>query len=61
MRTLTLSLLFILTGCAQKSDVDKCVDAWEAAAKGISEDEDKAYQRFSVRGQCMQWMAGENE
>jgi hypothetical protein len=25
-------------GCAQKSEVDKCVDAWEATVKGIPED-----------------------
>lgn len=49
-----LGLLILLVGCSQKSDVDKCVEAWEAAVDFIPNDsEAKKKQLFEVRKECM--------
>lgn len=50
----TFSLCFFLIGCSQKSEVDKCVDAWEASVDFIPDDlQAKKNQRFEVRQECM--------
>jgi len=36
-----LALLIPLAGCSQKSDVDKCVETWEATVKDIPDDDQK--------------------
>jgi hypothetical protein len=61
MRAATLGLLaiaIVLAGCAQKSEVDKCMDEWEKATKDTPESEEKAALRFNARRACMRAMAG---
>jgi hypothetical protein len=55
LQILTIAALAgLFGGCAQKSDVDKCVEAWGATFDFIPDDDvAKTNQRFAVRKECM--------
>jgi len=49
-----LAIAIALAGCTQKSDVDKCVEAWELMWDFIPDDEQaKKNQLFEIRKECM--------
>lgn len=52
------ALAGLFGGCAQKSEVDKCVDAWEESVKSTPDSEKKAEERFYIRMECMKVEAG---
>jgi len=55
LQILTIAALAgLFGGCAQKSEVDKCVEAWDATVDFIPDDAvAKTNQRFAVRKECM--------
>ena len=55
LQILTITALAgLFGGCAQKSDVDKCVEAWDAIFDSIPDDNvAKTNQRLAVRKECM--------
>ena len=59
LQTLVIAALArLFGGCAQKSEADKCVDAWEESVKSTPESEKKAEERFYIRTDCMKIQAG---
>ena len=69
-----LAIAVTLAGCTQKSDVDKCVDAWDATVRDIPDDNQKrlyeykgqytytkAEERHRQRLICMQVAGKQNE
>jgi len=49
-----LAIAIALAGCTQKSDVDKCVEAWELMWDFIPDDEQaKKNQLLEIRKKCM--------
>lgn len=69
-----LAIAAVLTACTPKSDVDKCVDAWDATVRDIPDDNQKrlyesqgqyiytkAEERHRQRLICMQVAGKQNE
>jgi len=52
-----LAIAIALAGCTQKSDVDKCVEAWDATVTDMPENKVKAEMRLNARGWCMRQTA----
>lgn len=69
-----LAIAAVLTACTPKSDVDKCVEAWDEAVKDVPDDnqkrfnesdgqytDTKAEERHRQRLICMRFAGKQNE